>query len=356
MPIANYGVLRARPVDRRLGAGNNPHYQIRCVAPRPAAAGGGVEDFRIAVNVKSRQSPSELLYIVIERFEHSVTDFLETLAQGRHELARQPGAGGLDFIRGNLFDPMEMVALPHDVPGPDNDLNEKFDAIVQRALADESAEVFAYGAAWGPEANRPDNYFGFSPGRGVHEIHLNQGNSGGFVGADGVWQDGGLIFRFPEQDQWVAVFTAFQSQAWHTDDATGHALPGTPPQPGEDPRPNHPTEDHLPTADLPDGLVRIAGALVNTVSSPEREVVTLFNHSNREIDLAQWKLADKQKAKMGLSGKLAAGGTVQVVVQAPMALSNKGGIITLLDPSGRKVHGVSYTKKQAQNVGWTIPF
>ena len=76
----------------------------------------------------------------------------------------------------------------------------------------------------------------------------------------------------------------------------------------------------------------------------------------REINLAGWKLADKQKEKMSLSGTLAAGATLRVEVQKPMTLSNKGGIITLLDSQGRKVHGVSYTKNQAQAVGWTLAF
>jgi len=43
-------------------------------------------------------------------------------------------------------------------------------------------------------------------------------------------------------------------------------------------------------------------------------------------------------------------------VQKPMELSNKGGIISLLDNRGVKVHGVSYTKEQAKTPGLTIPF
>jgi hypothetical protein len=39
-----------------------------------------------------------------------------------------------------------------------------------------------------------------------------------------------------------------------------------------------------------------------------------------------------------------------------MVLSNKGGIVTLLDERGRKVDGVSYTQEQAQQVGWTLIF
>jgi len=37
-------------------------------------------------------------------------------------------------------------------------------------------------------------------------------------------------------------------------------------------------------------------------------------------------------------------------------LSNRGSIITLLDSSGLKVDGVSYTKKQVSEQGWTIVF
>jgi hypothetical protein len=45
-----------------------------------------------------------------------------------------------------------------------------------------------------------------------------------------------------------------------------------------------------------------------------------------------------------------------VRVQQPLALSNKGGVITLLDEQGLKVHGVSYTREQARNPGWTLVF
>ena len=67
---------------------------------------------------------------------------------------------------------------------------------------------------------------------------MNQGNVGQFVKDDGVWQDGGLILHFPSTDQWVGIFLAFQSQAWHTDDRTGHRLE----EPGPDLAEPSPTE------------------------------------------------------------------------------------------------------------------
>ena len=39
-----------------------------------------------------------------------------------------------------------------------------------------------------------------------------------------------------------------------------------------------------------------------------------------------------------------------------MVLSNKGGLITLVNSDGLKVDGVSYTKQQANRPGWTIKF
>lgn len=134
---------------------------------------------------------------------------------------------------------------------------------------------------------------------------------------------------------------------------TGHTL-GTGEEEGEPVNPDPIVPQ--PTESLPDGLVRIVAALVNSKESPEKEWVQIMNPSDRLISLAGWHLADKQKAKMPLSGALEPGATLRVDVQPPTILSNKGGIITLLNQNGLKVHGVSYTKQQANQPGWTIVF
>ena len=345
MPLNNYGVLKGRAIGRRLGSGSSPHYQIHLVDEAGT-------HYRIAINVRSQLAPSELMYYIKPYFVHPLTSTVEVLPSGFSRLAPDSGSGALDLIRGNLLQPGMMTPLPPDLPGPDNDLNEKLDQIVQRAMADEEALVYAFGERWGPESNKADKYFGFLPGNGIHDIHMNQGNVGSFIKDDGVWQDGGALFHFPLQRQWTAVFLKFQSQSWHTDDRTGHTLVE-----GEEGEPRNPDPiAPQPTEALPDGLVRIVSAMVNSIESPEKEWVNILNASDRAISLAGWQLADKQKAKMPLSGTIEPGATLRIDIQPPVALSNKGGIITLLNQNGLKVHGVSYTRQQANQPGWTIVF
>jgi hypothetical protein len=64
------------------------------------------------------------------------------------------------------------------------------------------------------------------------------------------------------------ILLAFQSQAWHTDDRTGHTIPGLDPLgAGPDPSPAE-----------PDRIVRIVAALVNPIGpAPEPETATLIN-------------------------------------------------------------------------------
>jgi uncharacterized protein YukJ len=288
--------------------------------------------------VLSAESPSELLYLVDDDFRHPITATLEGLGRGWNTL---PPRGGLDFIRANLFDRSAMRILPPDASGPDNDLADVLDLYVQRAIADPSALAYVFGQSWGPDAAK-DKIFGFKPGAGVHDIHMNQGNSAAFAKDDGVWQDGGLLLRFA--DRWVGIFLAFQSQAWHTDDVTGHAIAAP--------------EPPAPTPVTGEPPVRIVAAMVNPVGpAPEHESVLLLNVTPQAIDTTGWRLADRMQATAPLPpGPLAAGAALVVPVTNGMALGNKGGSITLLDAAGLKVAGVAYTAEQAQREGWTITF
>ncbi|OYP20009.1 hypothetical protein CFC35_08370 [Streptomyces sp. FBKL.4005] len=337
MPVKDYGVLIARAVDiRREGARNTPHYQIHLTDD------GGTH-YRAAVNVLSQLRPSELLYLVADDFRHPLTARLEGLPGGWNTLPPGPGGPNLDFVRGNLFDPAGMRTLPPDVEGPDNDLADLLDHYVKRAVTDPAARLYVFGSRFGPEPAVKDKVFGFQPGNGVHDVHMNQGNSRRFRGDDGVWQDGALLLRFPGQSRWVGIFLAFQSQSWHTDDTTGHALEdvdGTRPAPSAQP-------------------VRIVAALVNPKGpAPEAETVTLLNASPDPVDLTGWRVVGRtgSGAPVPAAAPLAPGACLAVPLTAEAQLGNQGGEISLLDAAGLKVHGVSYTAEQAAREGWTVVF
>ncbi|SNX64853.1 uncharacterized protein YukJ [Streptomyces sp. TLI_55] len=337
MPLKAYGVLITKAVGtRREGATDTPHYQIHLTDDQ------GVH-YRAAVNVLSQERPPELLYLVDEDFRHPVTARLAGLASGWNTLPPGPGGPNLDFVRGNLFDPAKMRTLPPDLPGDGNDLADLLDHYVQRAVADPDARVYLFGERFGPEPGVKDKVFGFLPGNGIHDIHMNQGNSGRFRADDGVWQDGGVLIHFPGLDRWVGIFLAFQSQSWHTDDVTGHTLDdvdGNRPEPGTVP-------------------VRIVAALVNPPGpSPEAETVTLLNASPDAVDLTGWRIGDRLGQKSPVpAGTLAAGACLLVpLAEGGAQLGNHGGEITLFDTKGLKVHGVSYTKEQAAREGWSVVF
>ncbi len=76
------------------------------------------------------------------------------------------------------------------------------------------------------------------------------------------------------------------------------------------------------------------------------------------IDLTGWSLADRLKQTSPLGHQtIDAGAALAVGLSGDGAqLSTKGGIITLLDPNGVKVHGVSYTREHARSQGHTIVF
>ena len=232
------------------------------------------------------------------------------------------------------------------------------------AIQDEHATIYAFGERWGPEPGKADKHFGFLPGNGIHDIHMNQGNAARFRSDDGVWQDGALLLHFPAivdgegrevfPEQWVGVFLAFQSQCWHTDDATGHCL-----GPDRDEDEDEGDERRREEEAERDGRVRIVAALVNPVGhDPGRETVTLVNTTAEPIDLGGWAIADRNKNRSDLAGPVAAAG--QAVVVDPgrpgAQLGNQGGIITLLDPAGLKVDGVAYTRAEARRQGWTLVF
>lgn len=331
MPILNYGVLKGQAFESKRATAQSEHFQI--------LINRGDDAHRIAINTKSSEAPSQVLYYADDDFRHEITDALmqSGLQSGFTPLQSRPGTLSLDFIRRNLFTIDQMIPLPSRAPGDNDDLNDRLDFFVSQAIQDPTAVIYAFGQHW-TDNTGADRYFPeINPSKGIHDIHMNQGNpQGRYHNDNGTWQDGGLLFHYVTRNRWAAVFTAFQSQAFHTDDATGHPLIALP------------IDDiGQPETQTP---VRIIAAMVNpSGEEPGNEYVILLNKSNQAISLDGWQVLDKLKKKDVITNKMiAAGETMRITLSGQGAqLSNKGGIISLINKEGFKVDGVSYTKQDA---------
>ena len=335
-----YAVLVGSVESITRDADDTPHMLFR-ITSETGSWRGSINvrsSFNVTVDPQPGIPGNNLLVYVDEDWLHPITEIIErkNYQPGIHFVEREPNSVALDYIRGNLFTPEQMTIMPPDEEGLNNDLFERLEAILLEAR-DRNATVYAFGEP-------------FSNGRGIHNIHMNQGSViERFKETDGIWQDGGLLVRFA--DRWVAVFTAFQSQCWHTDDTTGRAneegrcsrfSEGSPGQPGV----------------ISGGLVRIVSALVNPIGQDSgNEQVTIINLGEDKVELAGWKLADRLDRMEDLTGSLEPGASMVITLSGDGALlGNSGGTITLLDTQNLRVHGVSYTRSQARNQGRRIVF
>jgi len=338
MPIPDYGVLSGTVISKldspaavQKNPGSKPHYQILVEANNIK--------YRIAVNVKSDQRPSDLQFYLDDNYRHPVLDHIKRAPVGFTKLPGSADTAALDYIRGNLFDIDAMRIVPGILDGSNNDLNDIFTVYVEKAINTPGSLIYAFGSRWGPEEDKEDAYFDFLPGNGIHDIHMNQGNSGSHSGDNGVYQDGGVFIHYPDNDSWVAMFLKFQSQVVHSDDGDGGPIE--------------------PPAESPLSSVRIFAAMINPKGDdPGKESVYLLNVTDTDIDLEGWMIADKQKKKEGIGNRvLNAGDVAKITLSGQFAqLSNAGGIITLLNKDGLKIHGISYTKEDAAAQGMLTTF
>lgn len=157
MSLEHYGMLRGRVIAAQREDGTDtPHYQIRVTA-----AG---TDYRLAVNVMSQVSPSELLFIVIEDFQHPLARKLPGLAEGFTPLPKQPDTAAFDFIRGNLFNRLDMRVPPQSLPGDDNEPSDRLaHYYVDRAAREPDAVIYAFGECWGRSGESPIRCSASSP-------------------------------------------------------------------------------------------------------------------------------------------------------------------------------------------------
>ncbi|KAG0092970.1 hypothetical protein BGZ93_007117 [Podila epicladia] len=205
--VDNYGVWVGTPSSFRMETveedPHTPHIYLKFTD------NSNNRNLEAAINVKSKQEESRLVFWVKRQFLHPIVNDLSRLDKRFHSLPDRQvlSLDGLDYIRtpGLIF-PSRGILLEHDVPGPHNDMLNVMEPILKRAIK-EKATVYIFGSR-------------FERGHGIHEVHMNQGSLQQF--SNDVNKDGALIIQF--EDHWEAVFLAFGSQKVPTDDVKGLSL------------------------------------------------------------------------------------------------------------------------------------
>ena len=165
----------------------------------------------------------------------------------------------------------------------------------------------------------------------MHDIHMNQGNAPHEHDEDnGVFNDGGLILRFP--DHVTGLFFRFKTQFLPTD-ANGDRIPGVSKEiPAAATAPVEPPS-RFPTSRSPFPAIYVERALVNPAGDDvHTEVVVIGNATTVPVNLTGWRIVDKNDLADTLNGvQLEAGASALIVLTGSGAqLSNKGSTIRLM--------------------------
>lgn len=212
MPLADYGVvigtLNRFAREDPSSFGSFYHGKIYLDTPQGIYEG--------AVDVAT-PSGIGVEYKVIPNLSTSLFAPIQALSNGWTQLARNSSSGAIDYVRSPMlqtgpgcvfvrFDPalqwiMNLLSSlrPKWILSTGNNALTALETQISG-----SSRVFLFGAP-------------YTTGRGVHDIHLNQGDPvGPFRHLDGIWQDGGTIIQRPDGSL-VAFLTKFATQSLHTD-------------------------------------------------------------------------------------------------------------------------------------------
>lgn len=175
----------------------------------------------VAVNVGTSDADDLLKFKLVYDFRHPIIATLGGAAAGAQELTGMHKLPALDFVRSG--DLLANTGRWRDSDVMDGSEMVEPVASLKRLLVkakQNGFDVYVFGRFY-----RDD-------GLGIHDAHMNQGSTGGFIHRAGddhndhndVWQDGAVFVDIGEPE-WAAYFAAFDQQLVPTDDL-GNPEPG----------------------------------------------------------------------------------------------------------------------------------
>lgn len=305
------------------------------------------------VNISSSGSDTRLVYWFVSNFnpKQPSTTKLSALDKG---FSAQKGSSSLalDFLRESFLDPSAGTLVSHDPSDPTEkgDISSYVDPIMNQAVQ-EKATIYIWGS----------HYSDSNGEEGIHDIHMNQGDSGSFEKENGTYQDGGIVIQSAD-GSWRGIFLAFATDTLKTDD-NGNPEGQTFAQAlGGDSSSNTATDD-TKKSHATKGTVGIEAAVVNP-KGPDREAkegkrerVYVQNRGANDVSLKGWKIENGhgQGQTLGDDAQVSAHSKHCFEVSEAQ-LGNRGGKILLKDTNGHTVSEVNYTEKQASKEGSLLYF
>ena len=311
------------------------------------------------INVRSdKDAPGEpvgksyLYYVIDHDFAHPITSSVVARPAGLTAVERSYAGGAVDFQRGNLFNPNAMRVLPPEGEGEDS-LVHQLSAMLQIAQA-QDCDVLFYGNAFAKDNPRQtDAAFGYTPDTpfGLDNIHMSQGDPRAIdmrLHENGVWHDGAAFIWDARAQRMSAIFLAFQSQGWHTDDQ-GDLRDGAT---GCEP----PRYGFTGGALTPLPLLKRAAKITSAHRAPDgANSVVVVNMTSAPLDVTNWRLLiDAQTAHPLPVQQLQPGEPLSTPLP-PGALNDAGGLITLHNSGNLKVDGVAHLGGDPKT-GWSTSF
>ena len=195
--MEKYVMFRGKVIDKWYGFDKRAHYHI-------VAMDDEGKRFDLAVNIgsiyeKMNEIVSSNLKVYYDESYSCRKGIVRKMLLQKNGITECHKDLYLDYIRMKLFPHEKMIQMKgFDVTSIY--LTEIIEKNVVQAMNNDDYEVIAFGRL-------------YANGKGLHDIHMNQGSVDKFRKNDASYSDGGLFFRNRRDNKIKAVFIAFITQS-----------------------------------------------------------------------------------------------------------------------------------------------